>query len=89
MRALSKLVRSEAAAAQVTAAGALQLLADMLGGGDQGLTRRALITLFFLGADKPALQVCRSALACGCGLPVVAHPCCNAAAHPTWCVRMA
>ncbi|GMH35090.1 hypothetical protein BSKO_02958 [Bryopsis sp. KO-2023] len=57
LRAIGRLARSEASAAEVVASGGLSTLVTMLQSPDPGLLKRCLIALYFIGADKEDLQV--------------------------------
>ena len=58
MRALGRLARTDDCAVLIVEAGALPLIVDILTRPhtDATLLRRSLITLYFVGADKPEMQ---------------------------------
>jgi hypothetical protein len=56
MRALGQLARDDAAAADVVAAGGLPCLVALLHHADSSIVRRCLVALYYIGADKDALQ---------------------------------
>lgn len=56
MRALGRLARNDQAAADIVAAGGLLPIIGLLTRPDSSLVRRCLIALYFIGADKDALQ---------------------------------
>lgn len=57
IRALARLSRSEAMAQEIVACGGLAPLKEILSGDDPYTTKRALLTLYFIGADKKHLQL--------------------------------
>lgn len=56
IRALARLSRSEAMAYEIVTQGGLVPLARILTGDDSYTIKRALLTLYFIGADKKSLQ---------------------------------
>lgn len=56
MRALGRLARNDKAAADIVAANGLVPIISLLNRPDSSLVRRCLIALYFIGADKDALQ---------------------------------
>ena len=56
IRALARLSRSEAMAHEIVECDGLKPLAHALTGDDAYTTKRALLTLYFIGADKKLLQ---------------------------------
>jgi len=56
VRALGQLSRDDAAAADIVAAGGLPAMVALLYEADSSLVRRCLIALYYIGADKDALQ---------------------------------
>ncbi|GMH35458.1 hypothetical protein BSKO_03326 [Bryopsis sp. KO-2023] len=57
LRAIGRLARSDSAAVELVEAGGLKPIVNLLLSPDQGLLKRCLIALYFLGADKDDLQV--------------------------------
>ena len=98
VRALGRLARNDSAAVSIVAARGLPALIELLDSNDPSLLKRALVTLYFVGADKEDLQV--EIVRCGavprlvalCGsthssVQAEAADVCKVLARSAWCAR--
>ncbi|CAD7696453.1 unnamed protein product [Ostreobium quekettii] len=98
VRALGRLARNDSAAGAIVHAGGLPHLIGLLDSNEPGLLKRALVCLYFVGADKEELQaeivrsgaVPRLVALCGSShgsVQAEAADVCKVLARSTWCAR--
>eukprot|EP00803_Ostreobium_quekettii_P007334 evm.model.scf_2083.2 EVM.evm.TU.scf_2083.2 scf_2083:17341-27167(-) len=98
VRALGRLARNDSAAASIVQAGGLPHLISLLDSNEPGLLKRALVCLYFVGADKEELQaeivrsgaIPRLVTLCGSvhsSVQAEAADVCKVLARSPWCAR--